>query len=431
MKRVKKQLKSLLPKPLLKLVLPSYHLSRAVLANLIYFRPAKNMKVIAITGTNGKTTTATVLANMLKAAGYRVGVSTTAFFEIDGKRTDNDTNMTVTNPFRLQKTIAKMRRKRVKWLVLETTSIALHQKRIWGIPIYGALITNLTQDHLDYHGDMKHYAMAKARLLKMNPKVIVLNHDDKWFDFYNQFYADHHKLSFGANKQADVRISAGKLAANGTRFKLSIDKSTDLEVKSNLVGKFNVYNLAAAVAIAYGVGVPMPAISSGANQHTDVPGRLEPIDEGQPFSVLVDYAHTPDALKQVLEAVKAMTKSRVILVFGAAGDRDVDKRPAMGKIAGQLADRIILTDEEPYSEDPEKIRADILKGITKARAKGITKQIADRKEAIKHAISIGKPGDTVIIAGMGNQQYLTLSDKKIPWDEREIVKEALKKKYSK
>lgn len=430
MKPIKDAIRSVLPKSLMKSLLPYWHKSRAIVAGTMYNNPSRNMKVIAITGTNGKTTTSAFVGSILKEAGYKYGVSSTAFFDINGKVTANDTNMTVTNPFQVQKVLHKMRKAGVEWVVLEVTSHAIDQNRIYGIPILAAVMTNLTQDHLDYHGTMENYAAAKLKLFKGSPKVIVLNKDDEWFEFFNKAEASEHKLTFGSDQDADVRINKAVLGGGGSSFELIIDKSQTFKMVSKLIGKFNVYNATAAVAVTYGLHIDKKAIVEGVKNLESVPGRMEIIDEGQPYTVVVDYAHTPDALQNILDTVKSLTQKRVILVFGATGDRDKAKRPIMGEIAAKMADRIVLTDEEPYSEDPAQIRKEVLKGIEKAKGAAKTREVADRRDAIANAFSIAKAGDTVLITGMGHQTYMKLAGGKIHWDDREVSREEIKKRLT-
>ncbi len=430
MSAMRRWLKKIIPTGLLRHILPAYHWLRGVLASVLYGFPARRMQIIAVTGTNGKTTTSSFIASILRSAGYRVGVSTTAYYQIGDKVTPNETNMTVTDPFKVQKMLAKMRAKRVDWVVLEVTAHGLQQFRLWGIPFKAAVVTNLTQDHLDYFGTMENYAAAKAKLLKMMPDSIVLNRDDEWFDYFNQFEAGQHKMSFGISEEADCRIEEAKLGAKGSTFKLTIDKTTEMKLATKLVGKFNVYNAVAAVAATYLLHVDKHHIGEGLLDLEAVPGRMETIDVGQSFSVIVDYAHTPDALQNLLETLSALTKRRVILVFGSCGDRDALKRPGMGEIAAKLADRIILTDEEPYTEDPAAIRKQIYKGIKKVKGgESKCKEIASRRDGIAEAFKIARPDDTVVITGMGSQTYMTVgAGKKIPWDDREVAKELLKDK---
>lgn len=425
-KQIVKQAAGVLPTSLRTRMTNGFHLAEAVSANVRHSFPARGMTVIVITGTNGKTTTASFVANILKSAGYKVGVCSTAFFEINGERIANDLNATVSHPSHLQALIKRMQKAGVTHLVLEVTSHALDQHRTWGIPTTVAVMTNLTQDHLDYHGTMERYAAAKAKLFKDNPRFMVLNHDDEWFDYYNQFGAGELKMTYGTDERAECRITHANLKKTGSDVTLNIDHQTELEVSLGLPGKFNVYNAAAAIAACYLLHVPLKAISEGVGALEGVPGRLERVDIDKPYDVIVDYAHTPDALQQLLETLKHTTKGRVMLVFGACGDRDKGKRPIMGRIAAQLADRIFLTDEESYGEDPQTIRDMIRQGIREARGEGKTDELPDRREAIAKAMSIARKGDTVVLTGLGHEQYRIENGKKIPWNDAEVVKELAK-----
>jgi UDP-N-acetylmuramoyl-L-alanyl-D-glutamate--2,6-diaminopimelate ligase len=383
------------------------------------------MYVVMITGTNGKTTTASYMGSILSAAGHNVGVCSTAYFEISGKRIPNNLNYTVTNPFKLQAMLAQMRAAGVDHLVLEVTSHALQQHRVWGIPCDVAIMTNLTQDHLDYHGTMEEYAAAKGKMFARKPKFIVLNHDDKWFKFFNKFEAGEQKMTYGTLKEAEARIVSVKLHKQGSEARLLIDHTTELSFTTRLPGKFNVYNATAAATAAYIMQIDTNKIEKGVEDVQSVPGRLERIDAGQPFDVIVDYAHTPDALENLLETLKHLTKNRLILVFGATGDRDKSKRPIMGEIAAKLADQIILTDEENYTEDPDQIRQMILEGIIRGGGGSRTEEIPDRRQAIEKSLSMARRADTVVVTGMGHEQYRIINGKREPWHEPTVIRELL------
>lgn len=421
----KSAIKGFIPEPVLKVILPPYHFLRAVVANFIYGSPAKQMHVIMVTGTNGKTTTAVLIAKILEEAGNRVGLSSTAFFQTGKEVIPNDKNMTVTNPFSLQKMLDKMRKAEVDWAVIEVTSHALSQYRTWGIPVEAAVMTNLTQDHLDYHGTMEKYAAAKGKLFAKKPNFIVLNSDDQWFEFFDKYEAKTKKVSYGTKESDECRIVSAKLGKKSSTLKLALG-SEEIEVNLGLIGKFNAYNALAATATAYAIGVAPKYIKRGLEAVTNVPGRLEKIEEGQNFDVIVDYAHTPDALENSLETLKAMTKGKLITVFGATGDRDKDKRPKMGKIVGNLSDVAMVTDDEPYSEDPAKIRSEVIAGFHETAAD--MREVASRREAISMAIGQAKAGDTVYITGMGHQQFRIVGDHKEKWDDRQIAREILKQK---
>lgn len=424
---VKETIKKVVPAALWRPLLNPYHLLEALAANVRYSFPARTMRVVMVTGTNGKTTTAAFLANILSSAGHRVGLCSTAYFEIAGERIANDLNFTVTNPFKLQALLAQMRAAKVDYLVLEVTSHAIVQHRIWGIPCDVAVMTNLTQDHLDYHGTMERYAAAKGKLFARRPRFIVLNRDDEWFDFFNKYRAAEQKMTYGAHDEAECRIVGAKLHRQGSDVQLLIDHQTELRFTLQLPGKFNVYNATAAATAAYLMHVDIEKIEQGIKQLDGVPGRFERIAKGQPYEVIVDYAHTPDAFKNLLETIKNLTKNRLILVFGATGDRDKDKRPMMGKLAAELADRIIVTDEESYTEAPDEIRKMLREGITQAGGDAKTEEIPDRRKAIEKALNLARRNDTVVVTGMGHEQYRVMDGKRVPWNEVKIIEGLLER----
>ncbi len=417
---MRKLIKALIPRPLFRTIEPSGHWVEAVLANIRYGFPARKLRVIGITGTNGKTTTAALVASVLEEAGYSVGVSSTAFFKIGTKYIDNELNMTVTKAFALQKLLRQMAKARVDFAIIELTSSALAQNRSWGIRPEVAVLTNISQDHLDYHLTMERYIAAKQRMFRGNPNLQVLNIDDPT---YKQFAAlpARSRVSYGI-KTGEVRATKLKQTVGGSSFELTYgDYSTPTTLK--LAGEYNVYNALAAAAVGVGLGIPADNIKVGLEAVDAVPGRMESIDEGQKFGVIVDYAHTPAALENLWKTVKATAKGRLIAVFGATGDRDKTKRPIMGAIAGKLADVIILTDEEPYMENPVDIIRQIEPGL-----KGKEYQVeVDRRKAIAAAFALAKAGDVVAITGMGHQKYKVVGDTKQPWDDRKVAREELSK----
>ena len=403
----------------------SYRKARVRLVSARYGHPARHLKVLAVTGTNGKTTTINYLNEILKEAGYKTAMFSTAVIEIDGKTTINDLNATVASTERMQQFFRDAKKAKVDYVVLEITSHALVQHKLDGVPIEGAIMTNLTQDHLDYHKTMDNYAAAKGMLFAQEPNFIVLNRDDEWFDFFNKYPASSQKITYGTDSEAESRIDYVKLYRKGSEATVIIDHQTKLELATALPGKFNVYNMTAAASMAYLLGIKLRDIQEGVANLEGVPGRFERINAGQPFDVIVDYAHTPDALEQLLEATKAITKNRVLLVFGATGDRDKGKRPIMGRIAAKNADRIFLTDEESYNEDPEVIRTAVKEGIDDAKGSAKTTEVADRREAIKKALSVAKPGDSILITGMGHEKFRIVNGERLPWNDGDVVRELL------
>jgi UDP-N-acetylmuramoyl-L-alanyl-D-glutamate--2,6-diaminopimelate ligase len=289
-------------------------------------------------------------------------------------------------------------------------------------------MTNLTQDHLDYHGTMERYAEAKARLFNRytKPAYCILNADDKWYDFF-LVRSVGQVVSYGESSDSAERIQAVKPSATGTTWILG-SGSGKLNLKTSLPGLFNVYNASAAATAALALGLPCEAIAKGVAALRQVPGRMERIEAGQPFQVLVDFAITPDALEKALSAARVFTgnKGKVRVVFGATGDRDKGKRPIMGQVAAEFADVIYLTDDETYTEDPEAIRSAVYDGIKRAQAEKRTKVIPDREEAIKQAFSDAHKGDVVVLAGLGHEDSRNMGGELIPWDDREVARVLLK-----
>lgn len=400
-----------------------YRRGRVQLVSARYGHPAKHLRVIAVTGTNGKTTTANYINEILKAAGFKTAMFTTALIEVAGEAKLNDLNATVATTEQMQQFFKSAKKAKVNFVVVEITSHALHQHKLDTVPIEVAVMTNFTQDHLDYHRTMEEYAKAKGLLFAKKPRFIVLNQDDEWFDFFDKYEAGEHKITYGTDEASEARIVKVKLYKKGSEATLLIDHQTEIELGTSLPGKYNVYNFTAAAATTYVLGVDLDAIVDGIVNVEGIPGRFERVLEGKPYDVVVDYAHTPDALKQLLETVKGITKNRVILVFGATGDRDKSKRSIMGEIAVASADRIYVTDEESYNEDPEIIRQMILEGVRQAGGEAKTTEIADRREAIKKALSIARKGDTVLITGMGHEVFRIVKGEKIPWNDGEVVRE--------
>lgn len=406
----------------------AYRKSRVRIVSAYYGNPARTLRVIGVTGTNGKTTTVNYINEILKEAGYRTAMFSTATIEVAGNAQRNELNATVASTGEMQRFFRRAKRSKADFTILEFPSHALHQHKLDTVPVEVAVMTNLTQDHLDYHGTMENYASVKAKLFNRFPKFIVLNRDDEWFEYFNHFSAESQKITYGKHESADARIDRVKLFRKGTEADLTIDHQTKLELATALPGEFNAYNMVAAASVAYLLGVNLDAISEGIANLEAVPGRFDRIEAEKGFDVVIDYAHTPDALEKLLQTAKSITKRRVILVFGACGDRDKSKRPIMGEIAAKLADRIFLTDEESYSEDPDQIRAQIFEGIKTAKGQIRTTEVADRREAIAKAIELAKKGDTILVTGMGHEVYRIVNGQKLPWNDEQVVRELLNEK---
>jgi UDP-N-acetylmuramoyl-L-alanyl-D-glutamate--2,6-diaminopimelate ligase len=427
MHKIKSLIKQLLPANARRPLLNFYHLLVAIAANVRFGFPARGARVIMVTGTNGKTTTAALIAQMLTTAGHKVGAITTAFYAFgEGKLEPNTSNRTVDDIFKVHALLKRMQQAGCTSIVIEVTSQALDQHRLWGVPCDVAVMTNLTQDHLDYHGTMERYAAAKGKLFARSPRLIVLNRDDEWFDFFNAYEASERKVTYGVHKDATCQIMDVTLHKDGSDVTLKIEDEHELKFRTALPGRFNVYNATAAAAVGYYLMLEPEQVAAGINALASVPGRLERIEAGQKFEVIVDYAHTPDALQNLLDTLKHLTKGKLWLVFGATGDRDKGKRPIMGEIAARLADQIIVTDEEPYNEDPAAIRRALLDGIEQGGGTAKTQEIADRREAIAAAMKGAKAGDTVAITGMGHEQFRIVAGERQPWSDAEVARDALK-----
>ena len=420
--------KKIIPKSLFQALAPYGHLAEAIIYNCRYGFPARRMKVIGITGTNGKTTTSFLVHRMLNEAGHKTGLMTTVAWAIgdDVKlQTQHMTNVPV--PL-LMRRLKQMQAEGVEWLVLETTSHALAQYRTWGVPYSVAVLTNISQDHLDYHKTMERYIAAKQRLFRLAQRnkeglqMGIANADDR---NGASFAAETQNSIMYGIQAGEVRAANIKMGASGIRYDAEAPDET-YHIAGNLPGSFNVYNTLAAVCVGRAVGLTKKEIEQGIAALPGVAGRMEPIDEGQPFAVIVDYAHTPDALENVLNALRGSTKGKLAVVFGATGDRDKTKRGPMGEVVAHLADKIYLTDDETYTEDPDAIRAAVLEGIVAANGKDKTSVVSDRLDAIRKAFKEAKPGDTVLLAGIGHQDYRAMGGKKQPWDERDVARKLLR-----
>ncbi|MFC1655918.1 UDP-N-acetylmuramoyl-L-alanyl-D-glutamate--2,6-diaminopimelate ligase [Patescibacteria group bacterium] len=408
-----------------------YHQIKAVIAVLVYGFPSKNLNVIGVTGTNGKTTTVNLITMILEEAGHKVGMASTINFQIGASKWTNATKQTTMSPFTLQKMLRDMVKEGCTHAVLEVSSHAITQSRILGVNFDTAAFTNVTEDHIEYHGSFQMYLQAKGSLFKrLNkskrkpnmPKVSVLNQDDPQFAYFDQFIVDRkytYSLKRGTCYATDIDLYPG-----GSTFTLHVPNN-EIEVELKLSGEFNIYNALAAATVALANNINVQAIKNALEKAQGVAGRLEVLECGQPYSIVVDYAHAPDALQKLLELYKKLTPGRVFAVFGATGGgRDKAKRPTMGQIADEFADYIILTNDDPYEEDEWKIIEGIAEGIKRKEGDRFWK-IPHRYEAIRLALTLAKEGDSVIIAGKGCEEIQIIGKEKIPWDDRHAVRELL------
>ncbi len=384
--------------------------------------PAEKLVLAAVTGTNGKTTTAMLLEALLSeryggsgflgTVGYRTGRR-----EVEAPRTTPEAP-------EIQELLAEMVRDGVPAAAIEVSSHALALERVAGCRFDVAVFTNLTPEHLDFHGDMESYYQAKQRLFgmrKTNAAAVVNLDDDSGRRLVAEVAPPIVTYSASGNPEADVRAAASRCDLAGTSLEVERAEGS-FRVSSTLLGRFNVENLLAAAAAGLALGVRPERVAAALASVRRVPGRLEPVEAGQPYAILVDYAHTEDALERLLSAVKELTEKKIVLVFGCGGDRDKGKRFPMGLIAGRMADIAIATSDNPRSEDPEAILAEVEKGLI---ASGATKylKIADRREAIRAAVGLANPGVVVIVAGKGHETTQVIGGREIPFDDRVVAAE--------
>ncbi len=401
------------------------HDSRAALAcacATFFGHPAKNLKVIGITGTNGKTTVSYLIEKILECAGYSTGVIGTINYRI-GNRVYSAVN-TTPQPDILQSFLQEIVLAKSKYAIIEVSSHALAQHRVDCIEFSSAIFTNLSHEHLDYHGNLDNYFSCKSSLFKRlaESASAIINADDP-YGRKLQNLVKSQVLTYGIDSTADIRAKNLKLGIDKLAF-TTITPRGNIEIESPLMGRHNVYNILAAISAAFVEEIDFSHIAKGLKRCACVSGRLERIDCGQDFLVFIDYAHTEDALKKILQELRTLSKNKIILVFGCGGDRDKAKRPRMGKIATGLCDYVIITCDNPRSEDPEKIIFDIMKGIGKK--KDNYKVVLDRFQAIKYALSVAHNRDIVVIAGKGHESTQVFADKVIPFNDREVVEQILK-----
>ncbi len=392
-------------------------------ARRLFDDPDLKLRLIGITGTNGKTTTAYLLNSILQTAGFHPGMFGTIEYRV-GERIIPAVN-TTPESLDLVEYFSELLAQGSQTAVMEVSSHALAQERVWGLHFGVAVFTNLTRDHLDYHGDFEHYFTAKRRLFEGEgaaaPELAVINTDDPWGHRLLDL-TESRQITYGMDSGAQVRAKQYVQKASGLSAKVATPQG-EIEIASPLLGRANLMNILAATATALGIGLSMETIQQGILSLTAVPGRLQKIDHGQPFLVIVDYAHTDDALKNVLQAARDLTGNRLIVVFGCGGERDRTKRPVMGEVAGRLSDLAVLTSDNPRGEDPILIMNDVLVGLQKTGKPYLAE--VDRHAAIRKALEEAREGDTVVLAGKGHESYQVLKDRTIPFDDREVARDVL------
>lgn len=428
------------------MILLTHHF-RGWLAATIYGYPGRSkMKIIGVTGTNGKTTTCNMIAEILERANYRVGMATTINFKIGRKEWVNKTKMTTVSPFQLQKFLKECLKNSCHFVIIETTSHAIAQSRNFGIDYEIAVMTNVTHDHLDYHGTFENYLMTKVKLFDTGRTINIINADDKSAKVLAELPSKR-TITYGIENPA---LPAGRPENRRDRPEV-LGKKILIEANNSLVsivtpigqvaynlqlpGKFNIYNALAATAVAVALGIHLDVARQALEGIDVIPGRMEKIDVGQSFTVLIDYAHTPDALEKIYQTLEQAKRARIIAVLGACGDRDRQKRPIMGALAGHFADIVIITNEDPYTEDPVKIMDEVASGVPR----GATKEhpmtegenffkIKSRRLAMEKALNLAYKDDIVIITGKGAEECMVVGTEKVPWSDRKVAKEILLKR---
>jgi len=412
--------------------------SRAALADLaaeVFEHPTRKLKLVAVTGTDGKTTTVHLVSDVLEAGGEHTGFATTVDFKVADHVWANDTRQSTQEAVEIQEFFAELLVAGGTWGVLEATSHALALRKLRGCEVDIAVFTNLSPEHLDFHGTLQSYLEAKGILFGMLgqsadkgvPKTAVLNADDPHWQYLVDRAAGASVITYGIDAHADVQGTVLSADASGSRVRVEARGET-VEIALPLVGRFNVHNALAAIAAGLAAGVPLAKARDALQRAKSVRGRMERVDCGQPFSVIVDYAHTPESLDKVLGLLRPLTKGRLIAVFGSAGERDRTKRPRLAEVAAKHADFFVITQEDPRLEDPAEILAEIEAGATGAgKTRGTDYAVIDdRGEAVRDAMRRAQAGDTVLLAGKGHESSIIVGEEKRPWDEAAAARDALR-----
>jgi UDP-N-acetylmuramoyl-L-alanyl-D-glutamate--2,6-diaminopimelate ligase len=397
----------------------------AMAAKAFYGKLDEKLRLTGITGTNGKTTTAFLIDSILRQAGLVTALVGTIEYRLGGKTLPAPN--TTPESLDLARLFADLDALGGTHVTMEVSSHALDLGRTWGLHFHTGVFTNFTRDHLDYHGTMERYFAAKKLLFSgagaPPPRFAVINRDDEWGGKLITSLKGSQVLTYGLGKEAMLKARHIRWTGAGLRFEAVFEK-TKFEIFSPLAGRFNIFNILAACGAAMTYQLPVEVITKGIAACSGIPGRFERIDEGQPFHVIVDYSHTDDALRNAITAARSLEPRRVITLFGCGGDRDRTKRPLMGQAAGELSDVVVLTSDNPRTEDPLQIMNDALVGIRRSDARTIVEP--DRAQAIRKALEEARAGDLVLLAGKGHETYQIFADKTIHFDDREAAREALR-----
>lgn len=419
--------KKLIPTTLFKKIEPTGHLLESVFMSIRYGFPGRKVRIIGVTGTNGKTTTSFMIHRMLHEAGVKVGLLTTVATGIGDDIVSQSEHITTARAGILQRRLREFARAGVEWAVVETSSHSLAQHRVWGVPYEIAVLTNITEDHLDYHGTFERYREAKRQLFvianRHGLKTGVVNADDASAELFSHTMS--HSVSYGL-KGGQLRAKRVVLAADHSKYSLTADNER-YAIRVNIPGAFNVSNSLAAVAVGRILGLTVSEIEWGIAALKSVEGRMNVIDAGQPFKVIVDFASTPDAFENFFRSVKPLVKGRLIAVFGSAGRRDEKKRPLQGAIAAKYADVVILTEEDDRDVDGNTIINEIAAGAFdqgKKEEKNLYR-IHNREEAIGFAMTQAGKDDVVVLLGKGHEKTIERNDGTYPWNEAEVARAAL------
>ncbi len=429
--KIRKTVKKVIPAGLFPAIEPYGHLAEAVLFNTVNGFPSRGLKVIGVTGTNGKTTTSFMIHRMLHEAGYKVGLMSTVAYGAGDDIRPQMHHMTNVSVPEMMKRMKWMKGQGVEWLVLETTSHALAQHRVWGVPYSIAVMTNITHEHLAYHRTFERYVAAKAMLFKQanrnrsGLRTGIINAEDPSADIFAA--AIKNPVTYGV-KKGDMRAKSVVLKEDGVAYKAEIEGET-YDIRCRMPGSFNVYNSLAAVCVGRAAGLSREQIERGIAALEGVEGRMTHIDEGQDFTVIVDYAHSPDSFEKLFKDIRPIAKKRVIALFGSLGGGDVEKRGLQGGLAGKYADEVIICQEDDRQEDGVRIMDQIASGAEKS---GKTREkdlflIHDRTEAINFAMKRAKKGDIVLLLGKGHEKTIEDAAGEHPWDEIGTARAALKK----
>lgn len=422
-----------LPEHVTQVLVPDTWQALGQVAAAFYGNPSQKLCVIGVTGTDGKSTTTTLIGHILRACGHPSGVITTVAFHDSRQEIPNETRLTTQHASDLQQMLRTIRDQGGTHAVVEASSHGLALHKLDAIEIDAAVLTNLTHEHLDFHKTLAAYREAKGRLFqrvkarapKPFPQVSVLNADDEHYPYFASLESPGLR-TFGFARHADVRAIDLALGADHTAFTV-VTPEGQAQLNSPLVCRFNVANTLAALAVVTGLGVPLDAAAAAVSSFPGVPGRMQVITAGQPFAVIVDYAHTPNSLRLVLDALRGVTPGRLVAVFGSAGERDVEKRALMGRVAAEHADYFVITSEDPRSEDPDAICRQIEEGALEAGCVyGRDYSISiDRTLAFRVAFKQARPGDTVLLAGKGHEHSMIWGGESLPWDEAGIATKTL------